>query len=76
MAVIKIKSKFQSTVISIRQLAKLAGINYFSLYMRKKGEYKSELSADVKTKIANALVKDITPFLNDLGFDVDITRTN
>lgn len=68
------KAKFQSSVISLKQLCALAKVNYFSVYQRKSGKYKSELSLDLKTKVANALIKDITPFLIDLGFDVSLTR--
>jgi hypothetical protein len=67
-------AKFKSSIINIKQLCRLAKINYFSLYMRQRGEYKSDLSLDKKTKVVNALVKDIEPFIRDLGFDVTITR--
>lgn len=67
--------KFQSKILKIRVLATLAKINYFSLYQRQKGVYKSDLSADGKTKVMNALIKDLEPFINDLGFSIKITRT-
>lgn len=67
------RKKFQSKVISIRPLAKLAGIGYFKLYLRQKGVYKTELKQSEKTKTANALIRDITPFLADLGYDVAIS---
>lgn len=67
--------KFQSKILKIRVLAVLAKINYFSLYQRQKGVYKSDLSADNKTKVMNALLKDLEPFVNDLGFSIKVTRT-
>lgn len=67
-------SMYKSSILNIKKLCQLAKISYFSLYMRTKGRYKSDLSLERKTKIVNALIKDITPFVNDLGFDVAITR--
>lgn len=64
--------KFQSTVISLRRLAELAKINYFVIYRRRTGAYKSDIQPNDKTRIANALIKDIAPFLSDLGYDVTI----
>lgn len=70
----KIAKKYhQSKIISIRQLCKLAGIDYFTIYRRKIAAYKSDLDDNTKTKVANALIKDIAPFLEDLGYDVRIT---
>ena len=67
--------KFQSSVISIRQLCALANVEYFSLYNRRKGLYKADLDFFVKAKVAEALIRDITPFVRDLGFDVIIRPT-
>lgn len=65
---------FKSSIIKVKVLAKLAKINYFSIYMRQRGKYKSELPLEMKTKVVNALIKDITPFVNDLGFEISISR--
>ncbi len=65
--------KFKSTVINIRQLAKLAGVSYFVIYRRRQGVVDSILHMDTKTQIANALAKDISPFMKDLGFEVKIS---
>jgi hypothetical protein len=65
---------FKTSIISIKTLAKLAKINYFSLYQRQRGKYKSELPLDMKTKVVNALIKDITPLVNYLGFEITISR--
>lgn len=51
----------------------MAGINYFQIYHRRFGLYTSEMKLQVRTKVANALIRDIEPFLNDLGYDVKIT---
>lgn len=64
--------KFRSTVISIRQLTSLARMNYFKLYNRQKGIYTKPLSLDDRTKLLNALIKDISPFVADLGFEITV----
>lgn len=73
----KKKGKFDTEVIKIKTLCKQANIGYFKLYFRKNGQGKnlrqSELSLNDRTDLLNALMKDITPFVNDLGFDLRAT---
>ena len=66
-------TKYKSKTIALRALTDLAGVNYFTLYRRKVGMYKSDMDPNTKTKLANALVKDIEPFMKDLGFKVRIS---
>ena len=68
----KEKLPFQSKTIKLIQLAELANIKYSELYNRKTGLYKRQLMANEKTRIANALVKDIKSFMDDLGYEVTI----
>lgn len=67
---------FQSELISLKQLAKLSGINYYAIYRRKQGQYKAPLSLNKRTKMANAIVDDLGPFFKDLGFDMTIRQRN
>lgn len=70
----KQKTQFTSKTINLKALCEKAKINYHRLYWRTKGDPKGQLPLIDRTKVANALVKDITPFLSDLGFDVSITQ--
>jgi hypothetical protein len=69
-----VKVKFNSEVISVRELAELADVRYYDILRRQNGVYRSELDANTKTKIANALVNDIKSFFADLGYKVSITQ--
>lgn len=66
------KGKFNSKIISVRALCELAKVDYFVLYRRKTGVYKTDMKTNVRTRLVNALIKDIEPFINDLGFEVAI----
>lgn len=64
--------KFNSKIISLQALSDMAGVNYFTVYRRRYGIYKSDIPLTKRTKLANAIMKDIGPFMNDLGFEIAI----
>lgn len=64
--------KFKSSIISLQALAKLSGVNYYTVYRRRFGIYKKDMKLTQRTKLANAIMKDIGPFINDLGFEISI----
>ena len=66
------KLPFQSETINLSALCDLAGIHYMKVYRRKTGFHKSDLSLDDRTKLANALVKDLKPFAENLGYELAI----
>lgn len=69
----KPKNQFICKTINLKALCEMAKINYHRIYWRTQGEPKGQLPLIDRTKVANTLIKDIKPFLADLGFDVDIT---
>lgn len=57
-------------------LAKLAKVNVWKIYNRKKkgiGRTVSPLDLQDRTKLANTLAKELTPLFKDLGWDIYIT---
>lgn len=61
-------------IINLTQLANLSKVSYAKLYFRKNGEIKSELDLNDRTKIVNAIHKEIEPLFSDLGFSVEINQ--
>lgn len=66
--------QFQSELISIKKLTEKADVGYFALYQRQRGLYKKPLPQPWKTKVLNALMKDIIPFVRDLGFEITLRK--
>lgn len=64
--------KFKSKIISLRELCVMAKVNYFTVYRRRFGIYQSPITLVDRTKLANAVMRDIGPFMSDLGFDIAI----
>ena len=60
------------SLINLTKLAKAAKVNYFKIYFRKNGTTKMELDQNDKTKIVNAIHKDIKPLFEELGFEVTV----
>lgn len=67
---------FKSRLINLKVLAQRSGIPYSTLYNYKVGRAGNRNGIDdaLKTKIANAIGKELNSFLDDLGFKIDITR--
>jgi len=69
---------FKTDLIRIKNLCDKAGIGYFKLYFRRigagKNKRESPLSLQDRTALLNAFVEDVTPLVNDLGFDIRVTR--
>lgn len=65
---------FHSDLISLLELSKKSGINYYQIYRRKIGHCKTPLTLNKRTKLANAIVDDLAPFFKDLGFDMTIRQ--
>lgn len=65
---------FHSDMLSLKEIAKKSGINYYQIYRRKIGHCKTPLTLNKRTKMANAIVDDIAPFFKDLGFDMTIRQ--
>lgn len=63
---------FKSEIISVTPLCKLAKVDPFKIYRRQKGIYQKPISLNDRTKLMNALLRDIEPFVNDLGFDLKV----
>lgn len=61
-------------MINIRKLSELAKVPYFMIYRWKTGERKRYLPLNVRTKVFNALWKDVKAIAEDLGFEVTATR--
>jgi len=66
------KLPFQSKIIKLSALSRLSGVHYMRVYRRKTGFHQSEISLDDRTKLVNALVKDIKPFMDTLGFELSL----
>lgn len=66
-------SKKSRSVISLRELCDKANIPHHKVYANMKGTYKSLDHAE-KTKLANTLYDEITPFLKELGFYIQVNR--
>lgn len=65
----------QTELISLRRLCELAKVNYFNIWRRQSGATKTtQIDKDDRAKLANALVKDLNGFVNDLGFEIHIRR--
>jgi len=60
------------TLINLSKLSKAAKVNYFKIYFRKNGTTKMELDQNDKTKIVNAIHKDIKPLFEELGFEITV----
>jgi hypothetical protein len=56
------------------RLAKKAGVPYFQIYRRQTGETKRKLSPNDRTRLFNALLKDVKVIAKDLGFEVSANR--
>lgn len=65
--------KIKTNIISLWKLSKAAGINYDKLHRRKLGQVKkSEMEDNDLTKLGNTLMKEVIPFMEELGFEVSI----
>jgi len=66
----------KSKLINLKFLAERAGVPYATLNNYKVGRagVKKGIDDAIKTKIANAMSKELNAFLNDLGFTVEINR--
>ena len=67
------KLPFQSKIIKLSALSRLSGVHYMRVYRRKTGFHKSDIDLDDRTKLVNALVKDLKPFMDSLGFEMAIS---
>jgi hypothetical protein len=65
---------FNSKLINISKLAQKAGVPYFQIYRRQNGETQKELPPNTRTKLFNALWKEVKDIADDLGFTVTATR--
>ena len=68
---------FQSDIINLKRLAEVSGISYNTLYGMKIGRTgkRTKLSVSDRTKLANALLKELKPTFEELGFEVVMNRT-
>ena len=69
----KTKNKKPPSVISFRALAEKSGVPYSKVRNNVKGVYNSLDHLD-KTKLMNAFYNEVTPFLKQIGFHIEITR--
>lgn len=65
---------FNSKLIKISRLADLAKVPYFQIYRRQNGNTKTELPLNTRTKLFNALWREVKIIANDLGFEVTANR--
>lgn len=61
-------------LIRLSELSRLTGIPYTKIYFRSNGVVKSALPLKERTKIVNAIFKEIGPLFEDLGFDLKVTQ--
>lgn len=68
---------FQTKIINLKRLADISGISYNTLYGMKIGRTgkRTPMSAADKTKLANALMKELKITFVDLGFEINLNRT-
>lgn len=64
-----------SKIINIAKLAKAADVSYFQIYRRNNGETSKPLDPKSRTRLFNALMKDVKAFAKELGFEVTFRRT-
>lgn len=64
----------KSKIISIQYLAKMAGVPYWKIYNRKTGSTERRMDLADRTKLANALQKELMPIFKDLGFTITIQQ--
>jgi hypothetical protein len=69
----KQNTKKSPSVISLRALCEKASIPHHKVYANLNGTYDSMEHVE-KTKLANTLYNEITPFLKTLGFYIQINR--
>lgn len=67
---------FKSKLINLAALAEKSGIPYSTLYNYKAGRagQRAGIDAALRTKLANVLAKELSGFMDDLGFTVEISR--
>lgn len=65
---------FNTKLINISKLAQTAKVPYFQIYRRQNGETKRDLPLNTRTKLFNALWKDVKAIADALGFEVSATR--
>lgn len=69
----KTKQNKQPYILSLRYLCDKAGVKHYKVYNNIRGEYES-LSHEEKTKLANTLFDELSPFLTGLGFYITMAR--
>lgn len=66
---------FTSRLINLRLLSELSGIPYATLNNYRTGRAGTKgLDANIKTKLANAIHKELKVTMGELGFSIEITR--
>lgn len=60
-------------LLNLLKLSRLSGISYNALYARKIGRSKSDMSLNDRTRVVNAIVKELKPLFKHLGFNLTVS---
>jgi hypothetical protein len=63
-------TKFKTKMINVRELSKVSGVSIHKIYNRRHTKIEKPLEVVDRTKMLNALTKEVIKFSKDLGFEI------
>ena len=63
-------TKFKTKMINVRELSRVSGVSIHKVYNRRHTRIDKPLDVVDRTKMLNALTKEVVKFSKDLGFDI------
>jgi hypothetical protein len=67
------KKNFKTKMINVRELCRVGGVSIFKIYNRRHVKTLKPIDLVDRTKLLNALIKEVTKFSKELGFQISFT---